>query len=100
MRTVAVVRGPLVYCAEGIDNPDFSIRDVRVENPSDFQISMEEICQRAMPVLNGPTIIRKDFQELYRFHRQDKEQTNLKLIPYFAWANRGVTEMNVWFLKN
>ncbi len=97
---VAVVRGPLVYCAEGIDNPDFSIRDVRVENPSDFQISMEEICQRAMPVLNGPTIIRKDFQELYRFHRQDKEQTNLKLIPYFAWANRGVTEMNVWFLKN
>lgn len=96
---VAVTRGPLVYCAEGIDNPAFSLRDVRIENTSDFQVSMETIFGRTMPMLYGQTIIRKDFQELYRLCGQDREHVTLKLIPYFAWANRGVTEMNVWFLK-
>lgn len=96
---VAIMRGPLVYCAEGIDNPDFSLRDVRIENASDFQVSMETICGKTMPMLYGQTVIRKDFQELYRLCSQDMEHVTLKLIPYFAWANRGVTEMNVWFLK-
>lgn len=97
---VAVMRGPLVYCGEGIDNPGFFMRDVRIDRVSDFQTSMDTICGRTVPVLYGLTTVRKDFQELYRAWHHEEQQVGLKLIPYFAWANRGVTEMNVWFLKS
>jgi len=34
---------------------------------------------------------------LYRTLRPQKtEMVNLRLIPYYAWANRGVSEMTVW----
>ena len=60
---------------------------------------MEEICGRKMPVLSGRASVRKEFEALYRTYRGEEEGVPWKLIPYFAWANRGVSEMNVWFLK-
>lgn len=34
---------------------------------------------------------------LYNLYREEeKEQTNVHLIPYHLWANRGLGEMRVW----
>ena len=34
---------------------------------------------------------------LYRSLRPaPSEWTNIRLIPYYAWANRGISEMTVW----
>ncbi len=96
---VAVMRGPITFCAEGIDNQALSVRDIRIRNASDFAVSMEEICGRKMPVLSGRASVRKEFEALYRTYRGEEKNVSWKLIPYFAWANRGVSEMNVWFLK-
>jgi hypothetical protein len=96
---VAVMRGPLAFCAEGIDNPDLPLRDIRLCMDSAFVVSMEEICGRRLSVLTGKASVRKDFDELYRICRAEEEDAAVKMIPYFAWANRGITEMNVWFIR-
>ncbi|MFC3362364.1 hypothetical protein ACFOG5_04130 [Pedobacter fastidiosus] len=33
---------------------------------------------------------------LYRQVNNSNENTQIKLIPYFAWGNRGHSEMSVW----
>ena len=42
---------------------------------------------------------RKPMEALYTWEPGQEEEFRLKLIPYFAWANRGVTEMTTWFLE-
>lgn len=37
-------------------------------------------------------------QELYQEFPYQTEKMELTLIPYHAWANRGVTEMTTWLL--
>ncbi len=37
-------------------------------------------------------------QELYQELPCQMEQMELTLIPYHAWANRGITEMTTWLL--
>jgi DUF1680 family protein len=72
---LAVQYGPLVYCAEEIDNRvdvlDYSLgRDVLIE--AAYQSDL----------LGGVNVLRAD---------------DLKLVPYYAWANRGPGKMKVWF---
>lgn len=98
---VAVMRGPVVYCAEGMDQPGIMLKDVRLERDAEFTVCREEINGIRMPVLYMRAAVREAFPQLYRPCRRDSSthtQVRLKLIPYFAWANRGITEMNVWFL--
>lgn len=40
---VAVMRGPLVYCAEGMDNGGRPLKDVRIARDSETEVSVEEI---------------------------------------------------------
>ena len=35
---------------------------------------------------------------LYSYEAPAAEKFTLKLIPYFAWANRGKGDMQIWFL--
>lgn len=95
---VAFTRGPLVYCAEGMDNNDVSLRDIRIEKKEGFSVEEGEVDGCKMPVITGKASIRKDFEALYRPWKDEKEEIDLKLIPYYAWANRKVTEMTVWLL--
>lgn len=39
------------------------------------------------------------FKGLYAKRGGEEEEICLKLIPYFAWANRGESEMTTWFLE-
>jgi hypothetical protein len=71
---VALVRGPLVYAAESTDNPG----DIfEIELSKDRTYTDEFIDD----LLGGITVIKSgDFQA----------------IPYYSWANRGLSEMRVW----
>ena len=40
---------------------------------------------------------RSDFDALYRDYECDRQETTLRFIPYYAFANRGESEMLVWF---
>ena len=85
---VALMRGPIVYCAESIDNRG-SVRNLFL--PADAALSSD---YRA-DLLGGVTVIEGDVKALY----QDAPQVRparLVAIPYYAYANRGPVEMAVW----
>jgi DUF1680 family protein len=81
---VALERGPLVYCAEGIDN-DGSALDIVV--PDGARLTAE----RRPDLLGGVTVLHGDVT-----NRQGRAR-RLTAIPYYAWSNRGPGQMEVWF---
>lgn len=97
---VAVVRGPLVYCAEGIDHGGRPLKDMRIGRTALFETGEEIIDQVAVPSLTTAAICRKPMKDLYSDQAPEFEPVKMKFIPYFARANRGVSEMTTWFLEN
>jgi DUF1680 family protein len=98
---VAFQRGPMIYCLESPDLP----RDVRLSDvmiPNDFTPSAryDERLLKGVVLLEGAAVARspRDWSgRLYREAQSDAERpVHLRLIPYFAWGNRGTSEMSVW----
>lgn len=96
---IAVVRGPIVYAAEGIDYPNTSLRDIRLSPNEPFKVVMEELEGMTIPVLYTKGYKRESCKELYVRSRDNLLEISVRLIPYFAWANRQIAEMTTWFLK-
>jgi DUF1680 family protein len=93
----AVTRGPLVYCAEGIDN-EYELRDARIIRNAEYTVIQDNICNTKVPVIITKALVREMREQLYTDEPARQKELPLKLIPYYTWANRGVTEMNTWFL--
>ena len=77
----AIMRGPIVYAFEGVDN-DGKVLDMTVPETAVFT---------ALPqpaLLGGVTTPSAKVGE-----------RTITAIPYFAWANRGRGEMTVWTRK-
>ena len=72
---VAVQCGPLVYCAEQLDN-EVDVLESGISIGARFAARFEPGLLGGVNVLQGE---------------------ELMLIPYYAWANREVGKMNVWF---
>jgi len=106
-QAVAVMRGPLVYCIESVDNPKIPVIDARIipgKNRPESGIRAE-----FKPDLLGGIVILKakgfvpaipKNEPLYKVYkgreRVSGRRVELKLIPYYAWANRGISQMQVW----
>ena len=93
----AITRGPLVYCAEAVDNL-YELRDARIARGADYKIVQERIADTEIPVIVTEATVREETETLYCDKPVSRHRVPLKLIPYFARANRGVTEMTTWFL--
>ncbi len=89
----AVMRGPVVYCAEGIDNGDV-LRDIILDSSAEVREFLDE--SYGLPTLKIKAYRRRKKQSLYFKKDDDKEEITATLIPYFAFANRGESEMLVW----
>lgn len=97
---VAVHRGPLVYCLESKDLPSgVALMSSMISTEEFFEpIAMDEL--PGVIGLRTRVAYRagdawKD--ELYRERdRKTLELGNTRLIPYYAWGNRGSSEMSVW----
>lgn len=86
---ICLTRGPLVYCAEGIDNED-RLPNVFITNTSGsvsysnyMNGLMHNIPQVKIPAWEKTTIGNKEI--------------TLALLPYYAWGNRNDGSMMVWF---
>ena len=96
----AVQNGPIVYCMESHDNGK-TLRDLYLDSSADFSASWNDAL--GVPTLTIDAYRRKDTDKLY--YRKGDDTTDLyktsaTLIPYFAFANRGEAEMQVWhFVK-
>jgi DUF1680 family protein len=105
--SVALMRGPLLYCAEQVDNPGVELRDIVLEG-REPAISLEP------DLLGGVTVLQAEARlaapdngwedRLYRtLHPRERDTqtypTRVTLVPYYAWANREPGAMRVW-LRN
>ena len=92
---VAVMRGPVVYCVEGIDNGQ-DLNSVLLDTNAYFEVQDSEF---VLPMLKTKAYRPKETESLYYEAGEDYEEIPLTLIPYYAFANRGETEMQVWLLR-
>ena len=99
---VAVKRGPVVYCLEGQDiEGGYRISDLAI--PSDIQwneIPMT-IEGHQFVALEGDALLlsqeKWNNQTLYReVTRYPSKKVKVRLIPYYAWDNRGNQDMSLW----
>ncbi len=98
---VAIMRGPIVYCLEGVDLPDdVSILEVYAPDDMRLEASMEGDLLGGVVTIEGAA--RRRYEEngssaLYLEAGNEKEEElDIRLIPYYAWNNRGIDEMTVW----
>lgn len=70
----AIQRGPIVYCAEEIDNPGI-FESMQISSTTDkWQVKKDNMLNGIYRITNG----------------------NYNLIPYYSWDNREPSQMKVW----
>jgi uncharacterized protein len=97
---VAVKRGPVVYCLESPDvDKNENVFDVAIPVNIKFTSQAEKIDNSDIMALKGigQLIQHANWNDvLYHEINNKTKPVNIKLIPYYAWANRGKTDMTVW----
>ncbi len=96
---VAVQRGPIVYCLESNDLGGLSIDDIAIPLDAKFTPVDMTIDGSRIKALEGDVINRSEASwkgQLYREATAKKQMVKVRLIPYYAWGNRGKSEMTVW----
>lgn len=99
---VAVMRGPIVYCLEGQDiQGDCRISDIAL--PADIQLKEVPMTieGHSFTALEGDAVVTNDKtwdnQTLYReLSKPASRKVRIRLIPYYAWDNRGIQDMSLW----
>jgi len=99
---IAVMRGPIVYCLEGQDiQGDYRISDIAL--PADIQLKEVPmtISGHSFTALEGDALVANskawNNQTLYReLSKPASQKVRIRLIPYYAWDNRGIQDMSLW----
>lgn len=76
---VAIERGPIVYCAEQVDNPD-GVLHKTISAETEFTPKFDAALLQGVVKLEG--------------------SNGLAMVPYYAWSHREPGEMEVWFRLN
>lgn len=95
---VALMRGPVVYCFEGVDNGE-ELQALFVDRELDATVvNGEGELFSGMNLLDvaGKRLIYSGGTELYSEEEPVFEPVKLRAVPYFAWGNRGLNQMRVW----
>lgn len=88
----AVTRGPIVYCLEGVDNGE-NLRDITLLENGNIEVKTEDLIA---PVIYIDAQRRAKSDALYSIKSNASVAMRARLIPYFAFANRGKTDMLIW----
>jgi DUF1680 family protein len=86
---IALERGPLVYCAESIDN-DANVLNLCISDNSQWSTENMPDLLKGITVIKGKAYYPSDSNDSYI-------KKEITAIPYYAWAHRGESEMTVWF---
>ena len=105
---VAIQRGPLIYCLEEIDQPSGTLLSDVAVNPAPqpaeaFQPEFRSDLLGGMVVLHHTgAVYERGRSEKVLYSRYSRETNTRKVpltfIPYYAWANRQASSMQVWNL--
>jgi hypothetical protein len=96
---VAIKRGPVVYCLESPDIKNIPLNTVSI--PSEATFTREQMYIGAARIISLTTEALqfgdgKWTGGLYRQLNTDPKPVRIRMIPYYAWANRGRSDMAVW----
>ena len=78
---MALERGPLLYCAEEVDNPD-GVLNMMLSKEDTFEYKFDSSLFDGLGTITGKTA--------------GSNSVTFKAIPYYAWAIREMGEMSVW----
>jgi DUF1680 family protein len=99
----AMQRGPVVFCMEGLDQKvqshDLNLSNLRASLKGETKVRFEPEMLGGIAVLEHPGQVAASGTDLYRVGASESKQgtaTTLTLIPYYAWANRAPSPMQVW----
>ncbi len=97
---VAFTKGPVTYCMEEADNGGDLWGISVLPNRLELAKSVEgEVNGIPLSFIDVPAarVNKAGSKALYRdYTEEDILLTNARLVPYFAWANRGEGQMRVW----
>ena len=80
---VALMRGPIVYCLEAVDQPSVDISRLALSKETEL------FAEHRTDLLGGVTVLKGN--ALF-----DGRSVALTAVPYYAWANRDKGAMAVW----
>ena len=101
LNQVAIKRGPLVYCLESTDLPSgVRLTEVSLTTDADLIARFDSRLLSGVVCVEGTGWVRPSRewnQNLFRtLLPTPARAAKLQFIPYFAWANRGKSDMSVW----
>jgi len=93
---VALERGPLVYCAEWVDNKGY-VSNIVLQDDAVLEPQFRENLINGVIRLHG-------IAPAFKYDEDGKTPIMVKqaftAIPYYAWAHRGQGEMTVWLARD
>ena len=99
---VAVMRGPIVYCLEGQDiQGGYRINDIALDDDIELKEVKMTIAGHEFIALEGEAKLVNNRpwnnSTLYReLSKSPDTKVRIRLIPYYAWDNRGIQDMSLW----
>ncbi len=95
---VAVARGPVVYCLEAADNGEH-LHLLSQDPKAELEYTQSQILGGIGIITGMGTRKMLPRQKAPLYQRElgyEIQPQKLTYIPYYAWANRGESEMSVW----
>ncbi|NMP36890.1 MAG: glycoside hydrolase family 127 protein [Clostridiales bacterium] len=91
----AVRLGPVIYCAEGVDNGE-NLSALKLHVPLKYSECRDAQLGCKVLDVEGYSFDSEHFDGLYNRYGTAVCPKTIRLIPYYAFANRGETDMRVW----
>jgi DUF1680 family protein len=98
---VAIKRGPIVYCLESPDlAAEIRVQDIVIPTATKLVPRHSPELLQGITAIEATALLKKSVDwgdSLYRpLPRTAQQQIKVRFIPYYAWSNRGASEMSVW----
>ncbi|MBQ6264230.1 MAG: glycoside hydrolase family 127 protein [Clostridia bacterium] len=95
---VAITAGPLVYCAESVDNGE-NLRALKAGATAGCRAEKNSELGTTDIIIKGKRLSQAAFNGgLYSYDRK-YEPCEIRLIPFYACINRGECDMTVWLVS-
>ncbi|QGX46262.1 glycoside hydrolase family 127 protein [Streptococcus equinus] len=97
---VAIQKGPFIYCAQAVDNPNLKYcrLDSKLVNQAHAVKATKDFGVYTSLTLPCQKVDAWQEKALYQFDYEETSRlSDLVMMPYYLWGNQGETDMQVWF---
>ena len=95
---VCLCRGPLVYCAESVLNDGVRLSDISLDVNGTVGFTFDEECGAYIAGADAFEDAPSD-ELYYDCAKAGRINRKIRMLPYFAYANHGESDMAVWLRK-